>query len=225
LGRLRVAAAALVAAAAPVFPGDAVAQHPGKNGILTWQGRVPTGYQQGESGIQGVGPVPAGHKSGAKALFPGFTRAVWSPDGNSALLENRGFGTGQIYLWTAAKGVSSRPIVTAPAGWSGVGEATWSPDGKRFAFTAFDSGNLATQEIWAANADGSNLHRIYDPQGTALLEISWGRTPSGDRIVMVSGCGDPGWKICTFDPNAPAQSRSTAMPVPGAGRPKISLLA
>lgn len=220
--RLRVAAAAalVTAVAAPAFPGGAVAAHPGQNGILTWQGRLPTGYQQGESGIEGLGPVPAGQASGAKALFPGFTRAVWSPDGNSALLEKRGFGTGEIYLWTVGKGVSPRPIVTAPAGnpaggnWGGVGDATWAPDGKHFAFLAFDSGNIAYGQIWEANADGSNRHQLY-PDTQIFFDLSWGRTPSGDRIAIASLCDVNAYgyfRICIFDPDAPAQP---AVPVPG----------
>jgi WD40 repeat protein len=220
--RLRLAATAAVlvtAVATPAFAGGAVAQHPGKNGILTWLKRDAANQ---ENTIQGVGPVAAGQASGAKALFPGFTRAVWSPDGNSALLEKRGFGTGEIYRWTAGKGVSSRPIVTAPAGnpaggnWGGVGNATWSPDGKRFAYLAFDSGNIAYGQIWVANADGSNQHQLY-PESRAFLDLSWGRTPSGDRIAIVAGCGDNVnnvFMICTFDPDAPAQP---AVPVPGPG--------
>jgi WD40 repeat protein len=150
------------------------------------------------------------------ALFPGFTRAVWSPDGTSALLEKRGFGTGEIYLWTATKGVSSRPIVTARSPWGGVGNATWSPDGKRFAYLAFDPGNIAFGQIYEADADGSNQKPLFDIKN-AILALSWGRTPAGDRIAIETGCGDDEAtynypRICLFDPDAPDRP---GVPVPG----------
>ena len=53
-GRLRVAAAALLGAVLrAAFAGGAVAQYPGKNGILTWS----TGYRPAtsEHAVQGIG--------------------------------------------------------------------------------------------------------------------------------------------------------------------------
>ena len=104
--------------------------------------------------------------------------------------------------------MSPGPIVKAPPGCGGVGNGTWSPDGKRFAYKAFDSGNLAVGTIWGANADGSNQHLLYDPKG-ALLGFVWGRTPAGDRLafVGVNYYEDQGqygdWGIYTIDPAAP----------------------
>ena len=101
-----------------------------------------------------MSPVPSGPASGQaeSVVFSKFNTAVWSPDGNRALV---GTNTGQIWLWTDTQGLSSKPIVTAPPGTAAVDRATWSPDGSEFAYAAYSPDNAALATIWEANADGS----------------------------------------------------------------------
>jgi Tol biopolymer transport system component len=204
-----------------MFAAGAAAQNPG-NGILSWHVRLPAGPNEG--GLEGVGPVGA---SGVKALFPGVTRAIWSPDGNSALLENLVFGVGSLHLWTADRGTSNTPIVRWTPEQPTVFRATWSPGGKRFAYARAFGGNAADAKIYVANADGSDQHLLLDTKG-GLGPIAWGRTPSGERIAFVGGypkstdgTDDPG--VCThcvgnagiwiFDPDSP-ESASNPVLVP-----------
>lgn len=56
----------------------------------------------------------------------------------------------------------------------------WSPDGKRFAFSSTHEGN---QEIYAADADGSNLQRLTQSPGQDSHPC-W--TPDGRRIVFTT---------------------------------------
>ena len=175
----------VVCAGAVALTGSGSAQYKGPNGVLTWDHRVPTGYKAGDDAVYGVSPVPSGAASskGESVVFTNFNTAVWSPDGNRALLEREGFNAGEIWLWTSTNGLSSKPIVTAPSGAAGVDRVTWSPDGSAFAYAVFSGDNVADATIWEANADGSNQHEIMDTN-RGLGDISWGLTPNGSELAF-----------------------------------------
>jgi dipeptidyl aminopeptidase/acylaminoacyl peptidase len=65
------------------------------------------------------------------------------------------------------------------------GEARWSPDGRRVAYTAGG-------QLWIANADGSGRKQLTTLNGGASGPV-W--SPTGDRIAFVSAA----WPDCTTD--------------------------
>src|SRR5262245_11744686 len=65
---------------------------------------------------------------------------------------------------------------TDPTPW-GASDPTWSPDGKRLAFSLFGS-------IWTVNAEGGAANQLTTSTGYHA-HPAW--SPSGNRIAFVSG--------------------------------------
>lgn len=190
---IRLCIAGLSAIAMLVGAHGSLAQSPGANGVLTYRHRIPSGYQAGEDGVYGLGPLPASlPASGSTLIFPDFSRASWAPDGNRALLEKRpSSGYASLWLWR----VEAAPVQVVGAN---ADRASWSPDGTRFAYAVFSPDNAASAEIWVANADGTNQHPVTH-DNCAKLGLAWGRTPQGDKIAFVDAC--PDWGVYTINPD------------------------
>ena len=62
-------------------------------------------------------------------------------------------------------------------------EPSWSPDGKRIAFTSSGTMDTAGWHIYVVDADGKNLRKL-DPNNQGGWYPSW--SPDGKRIVFVS---------------------------------------
>lgn len=62
---------------------------------------------------------------------------------------------------------------------------TWSPDGKRIAFTSTRSGHA---EIYVMDADGKNVRQMTKFQGTYPYCADW--SPNGRRIVFNLGTAE-----------------------------------
>jgi TolB protein len=116
---------------------------------------------------------------------------AWSPDGTRLV-----FAAGDgIWLMDASGKHRVRVATGTEPYWIGVkphrklfspvptnfGSPTWSPDGRRIAFTAFQGDN---RDIWIMNADGGNLHRL---RRTPYFEgeVDW--SPAGGWLVFDSG--------------------------------------
>ena len=56
----------------------------------------------------------------------------------------------------------------------------WSPDGKKICFSSDREG---TTNLWIADADGSNVHRLNQTPAVCYMP-SWQKTPSGELIVF-----------------------------------------
>jgi Tol biopolymer transport system component len=87
---------------------------------------------------------------------------------------------------------SERPLMTGPAADL---KPVWSPDGRKLAFMSNRDGNF---ELYVANADGGNVHRLtnnpandfnpaWSPDGRKL---AWNSDRSGDfEIYVMNGDG------------------------------------
>jgi TolB protein len=114
---------------------------------------------------------------------------LYSPDGSRLLFYHEGTqgssggpGFGGLFETTAAGSgrVKLNPpgtYVTADFG----SPASWSPDGKHIAFTAFDDTRAGVSAVFVENANGSNRHRIT-PWGEWSTSARW--SPDGSRIVF-----------------------------------------
>jgi Tol biopolymer transport system component len=130
-------------------------------------------------------------RTGPEALYGGG--AAWSPDGRRLA-----FAAWNGVWLLDANGRNRVRLVAAgvPPYWIGVkphrtlfaprptnfGSPTWSPDGRRIAFTAFQGAE--NRDVWIVDADGSGLHRLVK---TPLFEgeVDW--SPAGGRLVFDSG--------------------------------------
>ena len=93
--------------------------------------------------------------------------------------------------------------------------ASWTPDGRRFAFRRTRAGqaDYALGDIWTADADGSHARRISDRIGRATSP-TW--SPDGSRIAcygneqQVPGLGDPIQHVWVMDADG-AQARALTL--------------
>ena len=105
------------------------------------------------------------------------TEGTWisvdvSPDGRTLLLEL----DGDVYTMPI-EGGEAKPLLTGMAFES---QPRWSPDGKRIAFLSDRNGG---ENLWIANADGTNPKPLSKERQGKFVSPAW--TPDG-RFVMVS---------------------------------------
>ena len=122
--------------------------------------------------------------AGASAFAPftargedrlGFTRRLWDPD-----------------IYRLPIGGSPAPLIASPFRER---YAQYSPDGRRIAFESGRAGG--TDEIWLADADGSNLTRLTRGPGTWQGSPVW--SPDGRTIAFDSRSEDGGeWNVWTI---------------------------
>jgi len=119
-------------------------------------------------------PIPAGSPrrlSDASGHDP-----IWAPNGKLA------FAKGSDIYVAEHDGANPRRIVTAP---DTPGVFSFSPDGTRIRFTAFNSVNN-TFAIWEVRTDGSNLHPVFPGWNNPPAECCGNWTPDGRYYVFQS---------------------------------------
>jgi Tol biopolymer transport system component len=120
----------------------------------------------------------------AAAVVPGsdgrilFTRAICDSDTNPCW-----------EIVTANADDSDEVVVAGPyprGVWDDHFIANWSPDGTTVIFMA----KLGRrQAIWEVNADGTDLHTVFDPPRRTFMDDGPSFTPDGQHIVFTRCCG------------------------------------
>jgi len=109
--------------------------------------------------------------------------AVYSPDGTSLLYTfdktSPNQGDMDIHRWSPAE-KKSAPIAITGKTLSHEEWASWSPDGKRFAFTSTRDGN---QEVYIADIAGGDWKRLTTDNGTDA-HPAW--SPDGNQIAFAT---------------------------------------
>lgn len=120
---------------------------------------------------------------------------VWSPDGwRIAFL--RAYDD-RVELWVVRADGSGDRLLARTASWyddvamSDPSAPSWSPDGRRIAFTRFaDDCCPAYEHVWVVNADGADLQRLTPPEaGRTFLDPAW--SPDGRTIALYDAFNGP----------------------------------
>jgi Tol biopolymer transport system component len=128
-------------------------------------------------------------RAGPTALYTGGI--AWSPDGTKFVVGSwdgiwlmDANGRNQVRVATGGEpyyvGVKPHRTLYYPRA-TNFGSPSWSPDGRRIAFTAFQG---VGRDIWIMNADGSNQHRLKE---TPFFEGEMDWSPTGGWLVFDSG--------------------------------------
>jgi TolB protein len=161
----------------------------------------------------------------------GASGLAWSSDGRKLAFASR------QSIWTMnADGTQLTRVVTAAQISAKVlGEPTWSPLGRRIAFSA-GTGQL---DIWLVDADGTNAHRLLRTPERSEFQVDW--SPFGNRLAftdldwfvhsyVMSTNGthvravNPGWILQAAMPHwSPQGTRLAFMGWPGSDSPMPSM--
>jgi len=139
-------------------------------------------------------------------LFP-----TWSPDKTAdriAFQRARQRGSRWFSLWTLdlIDGEARRMTEVAVSSNSAIISPSWSPDGKRIAFsTVVDPAQMnkgkprGQQDVWIIDADGGNRHRLTDGTSTCLSPC-WA---NDSRVYFISDRGghENVWSVHTDPPS------------------------
>jgi sugar lactone lactonase YvrE len=113
---------------------------------------------------------------------------AWSPDGQNLVFSSDRHGkSGYPQIYTMSANGEGIELVTT--GFTEADSPSWSPDGARIAFRAFSE---AGDEIYTANADGSDLVQVSDERDDGASGAYWPAwSPDGSRIVHARIRYDP----------------------------------
>jgi Tol biopolymer transport system component len=124
----------------------------------------------------------------------------WSPDGSKILFYSDRNGFHQIFVMEA-DGQNQHLVIEF---WSY--DPVWSPDGNQIAFSGDQTTGGATQDIWTANADGTNRVRLTtDP----AIDYTPSWSPDGTRIAFASERVGGVEDVFVMDTNGANQIRLT----------------
>jgi eukaryotic-like serine/threonine-protein kinase len=141
-------------------------------------------------------------------VFDGLA-AAW-PDGRlRAIASSRSanFNIWSLPLDPSSHRASGPPVRRVPSSASD-DSVSFSPDGKRFAFT---SNRTGSREIWMADRDGANLKQLTHLGASGAGYPRW--SPDGKRIIFHAGMPGVPSQIYLLDPESRALRKLTNAPL------------
>lgn len=116
---------------------------------------------------------------------------AWSPDGRliafAAHLGGAGEVTASSLSITPPDGIGARPLILLDGGEALIRHPTWSPDGRRIAFTV--TSRQREGDLYVIGADGSDPRLLLSHPGWDDVDPAWSR--DGTRLAFASGPWSP----------------------------------
>ena len=128
-----------------------------------------------------------------------YSQSAFSPDGKLLALTAQAEGRDQLYLLEVR---TQKVIKRFKLDLEGITGPTWSPDGKRIAFSGNRGG---ITDLYVVDSDGKNFKRLTDDV-FGDLQPQW--SPDGKTIAFATDRGEgadlallkfPHWQIATYD--------------------------
>jgi sugar lactone lactonase YvrE len=124
---------------------------------------------------------------------------TWSPDGTLILFTSNRAGTGAQQLFTMrTDGSDQRKLTDHPVGFHNELRPAWSPDGSTIAFVADRDPPIGNTEIYAVDANGTNVRRLTNEIGSddwptwspdGWIAISRGRSGFRPELFVIGNDG------------------------------------
>ena len=193
------------------------AAYPGANGKIIFERKADQFASNSDPWT-----VSAGKPSSARKLVgirESATNFVYSPNGKRIAFEVE-VPSGEIAVMKA-NGTRARVITGKIGKCLGKSRPTWSPNGRKIAFTCLNSKGFNQHDVWSVNADGSGVKRIsrthdayfpaWSPRGNRIAYTSYGGAiytvpASGGSSTMLSEEAPGGvfggtWSRIDWSPN------------------------
>jgi Tol biopolymer transport system component len=123
--------------------------------------------------------------------------AAFSADGKEIAFTTVGVNGGAAQLWVVNTDGTNAHALPLAQSFSQLLDPTWSPDGRRIAFTATSAGPSPTLVLYAVNADGTSLqeitttfggHPAWSPDGKwiAFSALGTNTDTAGHQVSVIS---------------------------------------
>jgi Tol biopolymer transport system component len=165
-------------AAAVGLAGSAQAAYPGANGKVVFERKADQFAKSSDPWTVSAGN-PASARRLAKIRERGYD-FVYSPNGKKIAFD--AYVPTQEIVVMKANGSKPKVITKKVRKCMGKARPTWSPNGRKIAFTCLNKKGFSDHDVWSVNANGSGIKQISKTHDA--YDAAW--SPRGNEIAYTS---------------------------------------